>query len=98
MSTAVGGPLRGAALDVGAIGLHVPRLSIVVGHHLENFPQLLAKGSILNRHDGLDALEQVAVHPVGGAEIKLAFKGVFSAVAEKENPRMLEEAADHRHD
>ena len=49
----------GGALDVGAVGLHVPGLAAVVEHDLQDVPEPLAERTLLDRDDGLDAGERL---------------------------------------
>ena len=47
-------------------------------------------GGVADREDDFAALEEIAGHPVGGAEIDF----VVAAVGEVEDARVLKEAAD----
>src|SRR6185312_13391751 len=86
--------VEAGALDVAAVGLHVPRAALIRKLRVEHVPQLLLQPRILDRAQHLDALLEVALHRIGRADVVLGAPGVVEVV----DARVLEEAADHADD
>ena len=85
-----------STLKVTAIRLHDPSLALVVQRCMENLPESLAMLTVFNRHDRLDALFKVSMHPVGRSDKEFTTKRIFLPIAKVKNPRMLKEAANDR--
>src|SRR5262245_7174252 len=97
------GPIRWTvggrhALDVAAVGLHVPRLTVIPKHDLQDLPQALTQRGRLDGGDPLDAAREVPFHPVGGADEIVPRERVVLPVLEIVDPRVLEKPPDHRDD
>src|SRR4051794_63516 len=88
--------VAGGALDVGAVGLHVPGAAAIVEQDWEDVRESRGEGTLRAGGDGFDAGGEVAVHPVGRADKKVSVQIVFGAISEVEDPRMFEEASDDR--
>ena len=67
--------LSGQELDVAAVGLHLPRVAPVGEADLEDLPEPRTETALEDRDDGLDALGEVAAHPVGRADEELPSSG-----------------------
>src|SRR5689334_12866610 len=78
------------ALDVAAVGLHVPRAALVAELGVEDVAQLGLQPRVLDRHQDLDPLLEVALHRVGRADVVLG----AAAVVEVVDPLVLEEPAE----
>ena len=89
-----GSPGGWLALGPGAIGGEVPGLAVVGEHDLEDFHKAGLKGGVFDGGGGLDAVREIAVHPVAGAHEHFG----LAVVVEAEDPRVFEEAADDRRD
>src|SRR5579875_3259081 len=81
---------RGLRADVRAVGALEPRFDVVGQKDLENLRKLVAQGRVEDGDDRLDTAVQVTPHPVGAPDVHLA----VSAVLERIDPRMLEEAPE----
>src|SRR5262249_15233173 len=86
-------PAARAPQVIVAVGVHLPGLAVVG----QIRPQALLDQALLDLavehgHAQLDAAEEIALHPVGAGEIDV----LGAVVQEVEDPRVLEEAPDHR--
>src|SRR5262245_44375168 len=88
----------GLPLAITSVALHQPGAATVGEADLEDLPEASTKPPISNGDCRLDALGQVAVHPVGRGDQELSVERVVGAGGEMEDPRVLEEAADDRAD
>src|SRR5271157_106070 len=88
----------GPALDVSPVRLHVPGLTLIAETDLEDLPEAFFQGTRLDGSDGLDPAREVAVHPVGRTDEKLAVERVFRTAGEVKDSRVLEEPSDDRDD
>ena len=86
---AVGGPAR-----PDPVAAELPRVGVVGERPVEHVGELVAVGRVLDRGDQLDPVVEVAGHQVGGADVDA---GLVRPL-EREDPRVLEEAADDRDD
>ncbi len=76
----------------GAVGLELPRLRVVGEQRLQDRLDLVPHVRVLDRHDHLDAVVEVARHQVGAAEEVRPLVARLEAV----EPAVLEEAAEDR--
>lgn len=67
MSAEGGGGVVGIrlALDVVAVGLHIPGLALIGEHDIEDLFEAILQGGFEDRGDALDAAIEVSVHPIG---------------------------------
>ena len=87
-------PDGSAAVGPAAVGGQLPRVLRVGEAALERVEQLCARVGVVHRHDELHARVEVARHQVRGADED----GRLLAALERVDARVLEEAADDRHD
>ena len=87
---------RRVELRVVAVGVHLPRLTLIPQRNVEDLPEPLARGPRRHRDDDFHAVRQVAKHPVGRSDEELAVERIGVPGAEMEDPGMLEEPADDR--
>src|SRR5215470_2056276 len=86
----------GSETDIASVGLKCPALHVVlhVGDH-DLVEHLLMDGRVLDRHQGLDAVVEIARHPVRRRDEHLGrARRQAGAAAEADDARVLEEAAD----
>src|SRR5271169_6124476 len=88
----------GMQLTVPSIFAQHPSLPAVSQANVQNLPQLLFGAAIENRGDDLHALGEVAVHPVGRADEKIARSRVVLRRREVKDTGMLQVASDNRPD
>ena len=81
------------SMDIGAVGVHQPRVAVRRQLQFEHRAQRLARRGTLYRRDHLHAPLQVPLHAVGGAN-EILF---VAAVAEVVDARVLQEPANDTH-
>src|SRR5207302_558035 len=84
----------GTPLDIGAVGVELPRLSVVGETGGEQRLEARMERRILDRNEGFHTTLEVPRHPVGRSDV------VFrrAAVPEQEDAGVLKEAADDADD
>ena len=86
----------GLELGVRSIASQNPGLPAIAQADVQDLPELPSPAFREHGSHHLDALGEIAEHPVGGADEELTLEWVSGARGEVEDPGVLEEPADDR--